>query len=139
MWILWRVSRAKSKMKGRGGARINKRRVGEKYEKIASDYLENQGYTIVEQNLRTPYGEVDILAKEGSSLVFCEVKYRSSAKYGSPMEAVGTKKQRRISRAALYYYAKNGFSQDVPCRFDVIAVCGDGGVEHLENAFEFQH
>lgn len=118
---------------------MNKRKVGAKYEEVASEYLKNKGYTVVERNLRTPYGEIDILAKKDAVLIFCEVKYRSSAKCGSPMEAVGVQKQRKICRSALYYYTKNGFSQDMPCRFDVIAVYGNGQVEHLENAFEFRY
>lgn len=118
---------------------MNNRRVGAKYEDVASDYLETKQYKIVERNLRTPCGEIDILAKKESTLIFCEVKYRSSMKFGSPMEAVGTQKQKKICRSALYYYARNGFSQDMPCRFDVIAVYGNGQVEHLENAFEFRY
>lgn len=134
MWTPWSAYRVKYK-----GISVNKRRVGAKYEEIASDYLKTKKYTIVERNLRTPYGEVDILAKKGAVLIFCEVKYRSSAKCGSPMEAVDVQKQRRICRSALYYCTGKGFVQDMPCRFDVISVYGNGEVEHLENAFEFRY
>lgn len=116
---------------------MNKRQVGAAYEEIASEYLKVRDYTILERNYRTPFGEIDILAKKDGVLVFCEVKYRSSQTCGSPFEAVDLRKQKKISRAALHYYAGNGFTEGTPCRFDVIAVYGDGVVEHLENAFEF--
>ena len=66
----------------------NKRQTGAKYEQAAGFYLEQQGYEIIEYNYRCRFGEIDIIAKDGSYLVFCEVKYRSCKGKGSPLEAV---------------------------------------------------
>ena len=117
---------------------MNKRRIGDKYEEIAAGYLLSKGYRIVKRNYRTPYGEIDILAEKDVAWIFCEIKFRSTENCGSPLEAVDRRKQRRLSRAALYFYASHGYAEDVPCRFDVIAIDGSGGVCHVENAFEFQ-
>ncbi|MSS63991.1 YraN family protein [Velocimicrobium porci] len=118
--------------------RLNKRKIGTKYEEIAVCYLISKGYKIIERNYRNLYGEIDILAKKDSTLLFFEVKFRSDGSYGDPLEAVNHWKQKRISKAALYYYAKNGYAKNLPCRFDVIAIYGDGTINHIENAFEFQ-
>ena len=82
---------------------MNKRAVGTAYEKLAGEYLRQQGYEILEYNFRCRMGEVDIVAKDGEYLVFVEVKYRSSGRSGSPLEAVDRRKQRIISKVASYY------------------------------------
>lgn len=89
-------------------------------------------------NYRNRYGEIDIIAKLGDVLVFCEVKYRSSNSCGEPSEAVSESKQKKICRAAFLYYAQNGFANEAPCRFDVLAVYGNGYIVHYTNAFEFR-
>lgn len=124
----------------------NKRATGTLYEKKAGEYLKNCGYEILEYNYRCPFGEIDIIARDGEYLVFCEVKYRSSLKKGSPLEAVTPKKQRTISKCALYYMAGKGMP-DIPCRFDVAAITGAGGerngncgteqIELIQNAFDY--
>ena len=72
----------------------NKRQIGTEKEKLAGAYLEQNGYEIIEYNFRCKQGEIDIVAKDGEYLVFCEVKYRSNIKKGTPFEAVDYKKQR---------------------------------------------
>ena len=79
------------------------KRTGLYYETQAAVFLEKQGYQILERNFRCPAGEIDLIAKEGGYLCFVEVKYRSERETGTPEEAVDAKKQKRISRAALYY------------------------------------
>lgn len=116
----------------------NKRSAGKEKEDLAASYLQKQGYRICERNFRTRFGEIDLIAEKDSALVFVEVKYRSSDAYGDPLAAVDLRKQRRICRTGLAYYAANGYREEVPCRFDVIAVYGDGRVEQVENAFEFR-
>ena len=111
--------------------------VGTRYEKIASDYLESKGYKIITKNFRTPYAEIDIVALHQNILIFCEVKYRKNEKCGNPLEAVDSYKQFRISQAAMYYYSRNAYDYDTPCRFDVIAVTGSK-ITHIKNAFEFR-
>ena len=71
-----------------------------------------------------------------SSLVYVVVKYRSNMSYGVPREAVDFRKQKRISRAASYHYARFGAPYGMGCRFDVIAIYGSGKITHIENAFD---
>lgn len=119
---------------------MNKRAVGTAYETAACAYLEQKGYRIAQRNYRNRFGEIDIIAtdRSDSMWIFCEVKYRSHNGYGSPLEAVDIRKQRRICRTALYFYTYHGYAGQRGCRFDVIAVYGDGRIEHIENAFLFQ-
>lgn len=117
---------------------MNKRRIGAEWETAAARYLEEHGYRIIKRNYRNRYGEIDIIAECGNILVFAEVKYRSAEAYGDPLEAVDIHKQRRICKAALYYYSGYDHGWNRPCRFDVIAIYGDGTIHHVENAFEFQ-
>ena len=117
---------------------MNNRRVGAEKEETAVAYLMNKGYIILKQNYRTTYGEIDIIAKRDSMLVFCEIMYRSGNDYGDPLAAVDRRKQKRISRVALYYYTEQGITEDTPCCFDVIGIYGDGTIRHIENAFDFQ-
>lgn len=112
--------------------------MGAKYEQLAVDYLVQEGYQIVDRNRYTPYGEIDIIAKKDNYIVFCEVKYRSSDRYGDPLQAVDWGKQQRISRAAMYIFSRNAIIRKLNCRFDVIAVYKDESIRHVENAFEFQ-
>ena len=116
----------------------NKRQIGTDYETVAAEYLKQKGYTILRRNYRNPYGEIDIIAKDGETIVFCEIKYRGGKGYGDPLEAVDIRKQRRISKVALYYTAAWENAGNVFYRFDVIGIYGDGRVEHIENAFYFQ-
>lgn len=116
---------------------MNKRAVGTAYEKTAGEYLKKQGYQILEYNFRCRSGEIDIIARDGEYLVFVEVKYRRNAGSGNPLEAVDVRKQRTISRTALYYCMKHGYGETTPCRFDVAAVLG-GEICLIKNAFEYQ-
>ncbi len=104
---------------------------------MAAAYLIEKGYQLVECNYRTSYGEIDLIMRQGSTIVFCEVKYRASDAYGDPLEAVNKRKQRKISHVAMLYYMTHGYSQNTQCRFDVIGIYGDESIVHLENAFDF--
>lgn len=98
-------------------------------------YLVSHGYKILERNYHNRTGELDIIARKESTLVAVEVKFRSTDRYGDPLEAVDIRKQRRIRSTMLYYCTTHGYGMDVPCRFDVIGIYGDGTVKHIENAF----
>lgn len=113
----------------------NKRAIGSNYEKIAGQYLEQQGYQIVEYNFHSRFGEIDIIAKHQGYLVFVEVKYRENDKSGHPLEAVSVSKQRTISKCAFYYLQRYGL-QDTPVRFDVVGILGDE-IQVIQNAFDF--
>lgn len=125
-------------MKERADYTNNKRSIGSRYEAAAAEYLKKQGYRILEQNFCCRSGEIDIIAKQAEYLVFVEVKYRRNESCGNPLEAVDIRKQRRISKTALYYCMRHGYGDTCPCRFDVIAIENDGRLVHLENAFEFR-
>jgi len=115
---------------------MNRRAVGTAYEKLAGNYLKQQGYEILEYNFRCRMGEIDIIARDGEYLVFTEVKYRSSSRTGSPLEAVDIRKQRVISKVASYYCLTHGYGEGKPCRFDVVAIKGEE-YTLIKNAFEY--
>ena len=92
---------------------------------------------ILEQNFRCRQGEIDIIARHKGVLVFVEVKYRKDLRQGRPEEAVTPLKMRTICRVADYYRLRNGYGEQVPCRFDVVAVLGEE-IRIFENAFEYR-
>ena len=97
-------------------------------EEAAARWLEEQGYRIVERNVLNKAGEIDLVAWEGETLCFVEIKARASDAYGPAIAAVDFRKQRRISRAAALYLAVQGHG-GVACRFDVLGLdwMGDSG------------
>ncbi|MCL2839537.1 MAG: YraN family protein [Defluviitaleaceae bacterium] len=103
----------------------------------AEIFLKSKNYKILERNYRIRTGEIDLIARDGSFIVFIEVKYRRSVSYGFPREAVGRVKQEKIIRTAMHYIAtKKLENQD--CRFDVVEVLHQNGnihINHIENAF----
>lgn len=112
----------------------NRRKIGSEYEKAAGEYLKQQGYEILEYNYRCKMGEIDIIAKDGSYLVFCEVKYRKNTGKGYPSEAVHVRKQRILSKCAQYYLMAKGKAY-IPCRFDVVSIM-DGELTLFKDAFD---
>ena len=117
-------------------AEYNKRAVGSMYEDMAVKYLVSQGHTIIKRNYRTSYGEIDIISKDNSTLVFTECKYRKNSAYGLSIEAVDIRKQKRISRVALFFCTRYGYTS-LPCRFDVIGIDKDNEITHIKNAFDY--
>ena len=115
-----------------------RRALGDRGEQEAADFLSRCGMRILERKFRCRGGEVDLIARDGTDLVFVEVKTRTSGQFGEGSEAVTASKRRRILRAAsLYLSARDSLSH--PCRFDVVSVRLDpsGGphLEHLRDAF----
>ena len=96
------------------------RKKGAHYEQLAADYLERQGFQILQRNFHSRFGEIDLIASEGKYLVFVEVKYRVSDSGGHPLEAVDIRKQRRMGKTADVYCLRHGFGEGTPCRFDVV-------------------
>jgi putative endonuclease len=114
--------------------RENNRAKGSRYEERAAAYLTDQGMTILERNYRCRLGEIDIIARDGYTLCFVEVKYRSGSRKGYPLEAVGPAKQRKIYQTASVYLKQQGLSMDTSCRFDVVSVMGEE-ISHIPGAF----
>lgn len=104
----------------------NQRSVGSRYEQEAAAFLTTKGLTVTEKNYRCRIGEIDLIARDGDTLVFCEVKYRYDGSTGDPAEAVDCRKQQTIFRAASWYMREKRLPEDTPCRFDVIAIRGIG-------------
>ena len=113
---------------------MNKRFVGAEGERSAGEFLARKGAKILEANYRRPTGEIDLIARQGRTLLFVEVKRRASLRYGRPAEAVNRAKQLHILRTALLYLQENGL-EDAPVRFDIIEVL-PGEIRHIENAFD---
>lgn len=112
--------------------------MGRRGEEAAAQYLKRKGMKILERNLSTPVGEIDLVVRDRKILAFVEVKTRRTTAFGSPAEAVGPRKQRQIVRTAKWYLNDSPWKGLQP-RFDVIAVTVYGNdlqVEHIPGAFE---
>jgi len=114
--------------------RINKRETGREYEQKAADFLRGSGYKIIKQNYYCHYGEIDIIAEEGGYTIFVEVKYRKNGMSGSPEEAVNHIKRQHIRQAAMDFLVKNYGTEEIPCRFDIVAITGNQ-IHLIKNAF----
>jgi len=119
----------------------DRKTLGARGEEIAVAYLKKQKYRIIETNFRCRCGEVDIIARDGKTLVFVEVKTRRTASYGLPQLAVTPFKQRQISKAALTYLSKNRLMEE-NARFDVVSIFlldTSPAVDHIKNAFDLAY
>lgn len=110
---------------------------GHEYELLACRYLQRRGFALLEQNYRTPLGEIDLVMQDGEVLVFVEVRYRRASRFGGATESINGRKQARIRASANHYLQARARGEDRPCRFDVIAISGEDGddIQWLENAF----
>jgi putative endonuclease len=121
---------------------MNKSKLGVWGEKRAVKYLRERGALILAVNFRCKAGEIDIIAREGGTVLFIEVKTRRGLSRGLPCESVGAGKQRRIARAAGVYLSAAGYGDgrrpDDDFRFDIIEVLLLGGktwLRHVKGAF----
>lgn len=104
---------------------MNQRIVGREKEELAEKYLIFSGIKIVERNFSCKLGEVDFIGWDGEYLVFFEMKYRKSTRYGYLQEAVKDYKKRKICLVAGFYRMKKGYGDNVPVRYDVISILGN--------------
>jgi len=114
---------------------------GQTGETVAARFLKKQRYKILETNYRTRQGEIDIIARDGDSIVFVEVKARMSDHFGNPKGAVTLQKQRKISMTALQYL-KATHQSDAKARFDVVSISSrtdPPAIEIIKNAFELAY
>lgn len=111
---------------------MNKRELGQKYEEKACEYMQKQGFRVLERNFRCRQGEIDIIGEQNGYLVFVEVKYRMAQTAGRAEEAVTYAKQKRICRTADYYRYMHKIGDDRAIRYDVIAIQGDKETEKEE-------
>lgn len=112
--------------------------VGKFAEQLAADYLQDQGYEILRKNyVYKKLGEIDIIAMLDDTVVFVEVRYRTSTAYGTPEASLRPGKLQKIRRTASMWRTIYGY-HDAPCRFDVVAIDLVGGepvLRHLEGCF----
>ena len=109
---------------------------GKDAEARAARYLEGRGLTIVERNYRSRYGEIDLIARDGATLVFVEVRARASNTFGGAAASITASKREKLTRTALHYLARAG--RTPPCRFDAVLLAGTGdsaAVEWIQDAF----
>jgi putative endonuclease len=114
------------------------RSIGQRGERLAARYLRSRGYAIVARSQRNTIGEIDLIAVDGRTIVFVEVKTRADHEAGHPAEAVDDHKQRQLTRLAASYLKHHGLLEH-PARFDVVALTYPAGgkprIEHFESAF----
>lgn len=113
-------------------------RLGGKGEVLAAEFLKKRGYTIVAYNYKTRVGEIDIIAKDGETIVFVEVKTRSDTLFAAPYESINALKIQKIKNAASLFLQKQ--KREFPARFDVISITlpknGKTEIHHIRDAFE---
>ncbi|MDK2822135.1 MAG: putative endonuclease [Clostridia bacterium] len=114
------------------------RDLGKQGEQLALRKIKSLGYKILEQNFRCKIGEIDLIAMDKNTLVFIEVRSKSTDKFGLPQETVNCQKQKKIRDVARYYLVKNKLTTE-NCRFDVIGIVWNGKgkpeIEIIKNAF----
>lgn len=118
---------------GHTQTRPDNAQIGRIYEEKAVSYMRSKGMSILDTRYRIRQGEIDVVAREGDTIVFCEVKYRKDGSFGNPLDAVDLKKQERIWQAAVHYLTHHGLTGQ-PCRFDVIGFEKDK-MTHIADAF----
>lgn len=99
-----------------------RRALGARGEDLAVRYLKKKGYKVIERNYRCQWGEIDLIAREGDTLIFVEIKSRSSSGFGLPQDAVNRFKQNKLIEVARAYLAERRLTDDITMRFDVVAV-----------------
>lgn len=119
--------------------RFRPKSLGQRGEEAAARHLKRLGYHILARHCRSRLGELDLVAADGHTVVFVEVKTRRSTDAGHPTEAIDADKQRRLTRAALAYLKAQGLL-NYAARFDVVAITWPADsrrpvVEHYQNAF----
>ena len=114
------------------------KKVGNIGENLACDYLKKHNYKIIQTNYKNKIGEIDIIAKDKETIVFIEVKTRSSCKFGFPKESITYSKINKIKTTAISYLKYKGLYEKTSVRFDCIEIVGDQldyDINHIQNIF----
>jgi putative endonuclease len=112
----------------------DKRATGDKHEDRALDYLQSRGLVLQSRNYHSRHGEIDLIMRDGETLVFVEVRYRKSNRFGGAVLSITPAKQRKIALTALQYLQKHKKTES-PCRFDAVAIT-DTNTEWIKAAFD---
>lgn len=116
------------------------RREGTRGEALVANYLRERGYRLLAAGYHCRFGEIDLIAWDGTTLCFVEVKTRTNIAMALPREYVTKGKQSKLKKTAMFYLMENPQYQETPCRFDVAEVYAEQGIEkarieYLEDAF----
>ena len=114
-------------------------RSGESAESLAGIFLEKRGFKLIQKNFRAKVGEIDLIMKDRSCLVFVEVRYRKNEDFGGALASITVSKQSRIRKTAQLFLQHNPNLDYEECRFDVIAISGIGEntrIQWIDNAFQ---
>ncbi|MDX1252118.1 MAG: YraN family protein [Gammaproteobacteria bacterium] len=112
---------------------------GAEAEELACRHLQKEGLLLVERNYRCQRGEIDLIMRDGASMVFVEVRYRRSVRFGSGAESIDRRKQAKLAAAALHYLQSHRNAAKCPARFDVVSIAPDvsgSRIDWIKNAFE---
>lgn len=112
----------------------NKKAIGDKGEQIAAQFLIDKGYKLLEKNWRYKHGEIDLIVENNNTIIFVEVKTRSTSYFGNPEIAVTPKKQKTIANTAQAYLDLNNLNKE--CRFDIISIVLVN--EHVKELFHIE-
>jgi putative endonuclease len=111
---------------------------GRRGEAQAEKFLKKAGFKMIARNVRVGYDELDLIATQGDTLIFVEVKTRASEDFGRPVAAVNRAKRKKLSRAAMHFLKKRKLRPPY-IRFDVVEVVGDKPeIRHIQNAFQLE-
>lgn len=120
---------------------MQNKRLGDRGEELAARFLRGNGYRILARNYRCPRGEIDIIARDGETVVFVEIKGRSTRRFGSPLDAVTPAKRRRLAVTAHHYLVACSLRLAIT-RFDVVGIRwmpgGNGECTLVRDAFRLE-
>jgi putative endonuclease len=107
---------------------------GAQAEQVAAQFLQRHGLTLIQTNYRCRFGEIDLILRDGQTLVFAEVRQRSRSDFGGAAASIDAHKQQRLILTAQHYLAS--LPRLPPCRFDALLLDATGSIEWVKNAFE---
>ena len=117
----------------------NTREQGQETEEMALEFLKNNGLTLISKNFQCRCGEIDLIVDDNGTIVFVEVKYRKSDKFGGPLLAVSKDKIHKLTKTAQFYLQQAKLNEyNTPCRFDIVSLLGsmpEPEITWLKNAF----
>ncbi len=116
--------------------------IGQQAEDEACQYLKKQGYSLITRNYRCKRGEIDLIMKDKTTIVFIEVRVRNNLRYGDALASVDLRKQKKLTITATHYLCQQKWFNKVNCRFDVIGISYSqtkASIEWIKNAFPAYH
>ncbi|MCP4409206.1 MAG: YraN family protein [Gammaproteobacteria bacterium] len=110
---------------------------GRRAEQRAKEFLQRQGLILIDKNYRCRHGEIDLIMKDGSQLVFIEVRYRKNEAYGGPLASIDHRKKNHLIATALHYLQSKRLQGTA--RVDVLGITGENQIDWVENAVEVDY